>query len=108
MAQLLKASGYETEAVESGEEALEVLSEGAAPRAALIDLDLPGMSGEELLRHITRTRPSVMPVLITAADLERIDAIRQDDSIALMRKPIDVNGLLRMLNQRLAGNPAVN
>jgi CheY-like chemotaxis protein len=102
LAMLLSASGYETEAVDSGEKALDVLAEGRVPRAALIDLDLPGMSGEELLRQIVRKSPSILPVLITAADRERIDALRQDHQVQCIRKPVDIQGLLSMLGRYLA------
>ena len=77
LAQLLAASGYRTEAVESG---------------------------EEVLRHIAQTSPSILPVLITAADRERIDALRQRLPIRCMRKPIDVDRLLMLLSEHLSPN----
>lgn len=40
------------DAVEDGEQALEVLHGSAAYRAVIIDLALPGMDGYTLLRHI--------------------------------------------------------
>jgi CheY-like chemotaxis protein len=39
---LLKASGYDTRAAESAEEALRLLRNQPAPRIALVDLNLPG------------------------------------------------------------------
>src|SRR2546421_3630835 len=70
--QLLRLSGYQAEAVGSAEEALRYMSEGHIPEVALLDIDLPGMSGLDLARLLRRTNPSVVPVFITASDEEKM------------------------------------
>src|SRR6266513_2896439 len=74
LARLLTDSGYRVEAVASGEEALRELRHGPAPQVALIDLDLPGMDGAEFIQKLREQAPSVEPILITAADAERVAA----------------------------------
>ena len=51
----------------SGEEGLEVL-EGLEVDVALVDVNLPGMSGLELARTLTATRPDVRVVILSAFD----------------------------------------
>jgi CheY-like chemotaxis protein len=97
LATLLASSGYPTETVESAEEALDVVREGEPPEVALIDLDLPGMNGVELISRLARTQPSVKPILITAADRERLDPVLRRYGVTHIRKPIEFDHLLHIL-----------
>lgn len=103
LAYLLSLNGYEIEAVGSAEEALELIVGGRSPTVALIDVDLPGLSGLDLVRRLAVSHPTILPVLITATDRERVDAFRNSHPVPYMRKPIDVDGLLALLSQ---GEPA--
>ena len=47
----LRSAGYETQSVQSGARALEVLSSKLVS-AVLLDLLMPGMDGFEVIRHI--------------------------------------------------------
>ena len=69
LGRLLAESGYTAEAVESAEEAVAVLTIGQRPAVALVDLDLPGMSGADLIAYIKQIAPGIRPVLVTAAML---------------------------------------
>lgn len=94
---LLASSGYSAETVESAEEALEVVKEGPLPEVALIDLDLPGMNGVELISKLARTTPTVKPILITAVAKDRLDPLLRHFGITHIRKPIDFGSLLQVL-----------
>lgn len=50
-AMLLQQAGFETRSCHSGREALSV-AEGFHPDVCLIDLSMPGMSGDELAAHL--------------------------------------------------------
>jgi two-component system cell cycle sensor histidine kinase/response regulator CckA len=102
LATLLASSGYSTETVESAEEALDVVNEGEPPEVALIDLDLPGMNGVELISRLARTQPSVKSILITAVDRERLDPILRRFGVTHIRKPIEFSNLLQILQNGLA------
>jgi CheY-like chemotaxis protein len=102
---LLRGAGYTPHAASSAEEALKLLGDGCQPRIALIDVDLPGMNGFELVRELRTIHPSIVPILVTATDGERIDKFRQGSSVSFMRKPIDVDDLLSLLEQGHAGQP---
>jgi CheY-like chemotaxis protein len=94
---LLKASGYATDSAASGEDALRSLESRPAPRVALVDLDLPGMDGMELIDRLGERDPATIPVLVTATDEESLDAAIRRRRVLYVRKPVDFNGLLRLL-----------
>src|SRR5579884_1940499 len=72
MQTLCSLKGYRADAVGSAEDALKKVSEEGLPKIALVDLDLPGMNGMELIRKFKELGPGVFPVLITAANKESI------------------------------------
>src|SRR3954471_12541269 len=77
LGRLLAEQGYTAEAVESAEEAVAVLTIGQRPAVALVDLDLPGMSGADLVAYMKQAVPGVQPVLVTAACEERVSRLDQ-------------------------------
>ena len=97
---LLSASGYDVEAAESAEEALRILRKQPMPGIALVDLDLPGMSGLDLIAQLEQMDPDVFPVLITAASGEKLATQLHELGIAYMRKPVDFDHLLSLLSER--------
>jgi CheY-like chemotaxis protein len=105
LASLLDASGYATEAVGSAEEALRLLKSGHVPRIALVDFELPGMNGLDLIKRMEQLDPTVFPILITAV---AADALRgrlggSGRRVAYLRKPVDFDRLLDLMNgQELA------
>lgn len=98
LALLLNASGYHTVAAGSAEEALNLLASENAPAFALLDVDLPGMSGLELAEQLESSNPGVFTVLITAAEGERIENFMRDHHVAYLRKPLDFDNLLGLLH----------
>lgn len=99
LALLLTSCGYHTVAAGSAEEALQFLDSDNAPNFALVDVDLPGMSGLELAAELEANSPSVFTVLITAAEGERIESFRRDHAVAYLRKPLDFDHLLDLLHE---------
>lgn len=100
---LLCASGYPTEAVESAEEALALLDAGRIPPIVLVDLDLPGMDGLDLIARIRRAAPQVRSILVTATSKERIDYHHRREPFTYLRKPIDFHDLLILIHQSGGG-----
>lgn len=94
---LLRCSGYDPEAVGSAEEALSLIATGVHPEIALVDLDLPGMSGLQLIDLLSHCRPAIPAILITASSKERLHQLLKKNRIQYMRKPIDFNRLLCLL-----------
>jgi signal transduction histidine kinase/CheY-like chemotaxis protein len=64
LSETLRSAGYETQGVQSGARALEVLSSKIV-EAILLDLLMPGMDGFEVIRHIrSRTDLQNLPIFV--------------------------------------------
>ncbi len=98
MALLLRANGYHAVTASSAEEALQLIDDGPLPNVALVDLDLPGMNGADLIASL-QAKGQLSAVLITAAARERIDALSLQ-GVPFFRKPIDFRELLHTLADR--------
>lgn len=92
VATLMKKSGYEVVQAFSGTEAMIYLQSNNF-HLVLMDLMLPGMSGEELIKNIRKTK--TMPVMVVSAKLDKevkleLFRLGADDYIT---KPFDVEEL---------------
>jgi DNA-binding response OmpR family regulator len=76
---------------------MRVLADGKRPSAAVVDWDLPGMSGLELIEHMEKTAPETRAVLVTGAARERVEAAARKHGVTYMRKPLNFKTLLQML-----------
>jgi DNA-binding LytR/AlgR family response regulator len=78
--------------VHDGLAAVEVVNR-LTPDLLLLDIDLPKLSGLEVLAHITH-RPLVV---ITSAHSELRASVREFDAIAFLNKPIDLAALRKAM-----------
>jgi CheY-like chemotaxis protein len=104
LAALMSALGYKTEAAGSAEEALDAIQAGTHPDIALVDLDLPGMNGLDFIGRLTELDPAVFPVLITAANGDRLSSLLATRGVAYLRKPLDFDRLLSLLDGQKTSN----
>jgi len=84
----LRSAGYETQSVQSGERALEVLSSKLV-NAVLLDLLMPGMDGFEVIRHVREQATlKELPILVmTAKTLAKEEiALLSRETQALLQK----------------------
>ncbi len=98
---ILEQAGFEVLTAASGEEALLVLRRRGVPHLALLDINMPEMSGFELARSIRET--SDLPVIfLTAVDQEGmvVEGLERyaDDYIV---KPFHVNELIARVHRVL-------
>lgn len=107
LTELLQCSGYMTQPAYAGTEALLYL-EKRKPSAVILDLMLPGMTGEELLEKIKMIDRNI-PVIVASAKEDvrtRVEMLRAgaDDYVV---KPFDTEELLARLEvalRRSGGN----
>lgn len=101
----LQSAGYEVTAFESGHDALGMLSRLEVPAGGnpllLLDVEIPGIDGFEILEELAAKRPGVFRVvMLTANDgaRERMRAVRAgaDDFIA---KPLRITDLVNKLGR---------
>ena len=88
----------------SGEDALDKLAGGVEPNliAILSDINMPGMSGLELLPKARAARPDVPIIMITAyGDAETKRKALEGGAEALLTKPIDFALLRNEIESRV-------
>ncbi|MCR4762487.1 MAG: response regulator transcription factor [Lachnospiraceae bacterium] len=93
----LREEGYDVTAAYSGTEA-QLLLAGAKPDLILLDLMLPGLSGEELMSQITD-----IPVIVLSAKADITDKVGllRGGAADYMTKPFDMEELLARVEVQL-------
>ncbi|BCG92171.1 response regulator [Mesorhizobium sp. 131-2-1] len=100
----IRASRFTMEFAQSAVDALEQIdhAEGVTLILVLSDINMPGMSGLELLPKIKVQRPDVPVIMITAyGDAETKRKVLEDGAEALLTKPIDFAALRQQIETRL-------
>jgi len=88
----------------SGEAALQQLTDGIEPTLIVIlsDINMPGMDGLQLLRHVKEQRPDMPVMMVTAyGDDERRRRASDLGAAEFLTKPVDF-GLLKAQLRRLS------
>lgn len=101
---LLEEGGYDIVKATSGEEALAITRDGAAPDLILMDIHLPGMDGLSVVRAMKDdARTARIPILALTAHAMRGDRDRFLDAgcDGYISKPIDVKTFLTSIQQYL-------
>ncbi|HGL4257483.1 response regulator transcription factor [Burkholderia dolosa] len=98
----LKSEGYHVDAFHSGLDAQQFLSEQWAD-LAILDWDLPGVSGDKLLQKIRSRSQSIMPVIFQTVHSAESDIVRILDAGAddYLVKPYDRQVLLARMRALL-------
>jgi two-component system, cell cycle response regulator DivK len=105
LADVLAHHGYDVSAFESGEEGLEALHAQRLD-AALLDIQLPGISGFDMLAEVRASESAALPVVAVTAsvmdhDRKKILAAGFD---AYLAKPVNIRELLSTLDSLLLPN----
>jgi two-component system, OmpR family, response regulator len=101
-AELLALFGYETRACYDGPTAL-ILAEAFHPEACLIDLNMPGMDGDELavrLRALADEKPVLLIAVSAASHGAALDRIRAAGYDHQFVKPAPLADILAALRGR--------
>lgn len=107
LADLLEAEGYDVALASNGAEALIMARHlGAALNALVTDLNMPEMSGEELMHTLRGDRPG-LPIVVVTGSPPRGGAeelLRQAGGygpLALVCKPIDYAEFIKSLQRAI-------
>lgn len=101
MRNLLREFGFEPVAAASGTQALEE-ARRRKPDLVLLDRNMPGMSGDEVLRAMRTDEPlSSVPVLMLTGEPMEPDEIARVGANAAVLKPFDVPALVQMIRSHL-------
>ncbi|MFW5490509.1 MAG: response regulator [Desulfovibrio sp.] len=93
LSQRMELRGMEVSTATSGDEAVNAVDNGAYD-AIVLDLQMPGMDGLEVLRQIKKTHPEMQVILLSGqATLEKgIEAMKLG-AMDFMEKPADIDAL---------------
>ena len=90
-------SGFDASAVYNGAQAMDVLMTGPLPEAVLLDMHLPGVSGEQIYALLTACGEADR-VLICSADVQLAESYRSMGAKAIT-KPAPVTDLQRVIQE---------
>jgi signal transduction histidine kinase/CheY-like chemotaxis protein len=99
----LATEGYEVTAVSNGEEAVRLMP-SIRPDVILTDLNLPGLSGLDVMRHARAGDPEAAVIVVTghASASTAIDALRQG-AYDYVTKPPDLYDVAQIVQRAIAG-----
>jgi CheY-like chemotaxis protein len=96
LSRLLQSFGIEVDTAPGGAQAMTKLDHGQYD-ALMLDLDMPGVTGLDVLLHVQRIAPQ-MPVLVVTGTYE---AERIEGAVAVLPKPVDSESLRSALADAL-------
>lgn len=106
LALIFSSQGYETRAVYSAEQALELIS-GWLPNLAIIDVRLPGMNGIDLAIRLRAEYPDCRVSLLSgqASTSDLLDLARENGhSFDILAKPVPPEELIAQASHLLCSD----
>ena len=102
IARMLSLAGYQVVSAQSGEEALEIVKDYAAPlELVLTDVRMPGMSGPELIEELLKVRPGIRVMYMSAYSRDVLPAGARDTDIPFLTKPFTMRTLALSIQETL-------
>jgi two-component system cell cycle sensor histidine kinase/response regulator CckA len=103
----LHRRGYDVRVAESGSAAIDLLRSNASIELIILDLSMPGMSGQEALVHIHTLRPG-LPVIISSgySESECREVFRNDRISGFLQKPYTAQRLREAVEAALSHHTA--
>lgn len=103
-AEILELSDIETLQAANGKNGIELFRQHINEiDLILLDLSMPGMSGEEVLRQLWQLKPDVAVTLLSGYDQHEVTRrMGNDHTLSFLQKPYSMDGLLHEINQQFA------
>ena len=96
---LLRYEGYEVITASTGEEGVKEAAK-EQPEVVLMDINLPGIDGNEALRRIKKINPLESVVMLTAfATVENAIQALKEGASDFIKKPFENDHLIHIVNQ---------
>lgn len=101
LARMLRASSFDVSIYRSGEEFLESLKT-VVPDCAVLDFQMPGLTGRDVQRAISVAKLSLPLIIVTAHDQPSLrEKVLADGAVAYFTKPLRRDTLIAALQQAL-------
>lgn len=98
---VLKEQGYDLTIADNGRKAIEKV-QSDLPELVLLDLNLPDISGKEVLRRIRETNEDIATIVITGYGGEKIAIdLMKAGAMDFISKPFEIEILLKAINDAL-------
>lgn len=99
LSKLLGLMGFGTETAGSGEGALEIINSQSID-LVITDVNMPGMSGMELLKHIKQDKPELPVIIITGFGIEKAQAMaKENEADGFLPKPFRMNDIKNLIDR---------
>lgn len=106
LVRLLRASRFDTESFASGEVFLGSLAT-RRPDCLVLDLQMAGLSGRDVQKHLIALQTPIPLIIITAHDEPTIrEQCLADGAAAYLRKPLRGEALIRSIRQAIGDTGA--
>jgi two-component system cell cycle sensor histidine kinase/response regulator CckA len=100
---LLEQAGYQVIDAASATEAIALLHDGKEIDLLVADLDMPEVSGDEMVRRIRAERPDLKVLYVTGYIDRLMDARPLWNGEAFLDKPFSMNGLVEAVSLLVYG-----
>ena len=101
----LTSSGFETKSFSSGEELIKEL-DATQPDLIITDVQMPGMLGYDLLKHINNNYEDIPVIIMTAfADMQAAVESFGGGAFEYLPKPFDLEEATEIINRALEDKP---
>jgi solute carrier family 13 (sodium-dependent dicarboxylate transporter), member 2/3/5 len=92
--------GYENLPLEGGEDIEKILRKNKDIDVVILDLKMPGVPGEEVLKRIKQERPEVQVIILTGhGSTEQAIELAKHDAFTYLQKPIDIDKLVSIVDK---------
>jgi two-component system, OmpR family, response regulator CpxR len=93
LAEVLTDEGHSVRTTSNGADALALIQSGFHPDVVLLDLVMPGMSGDELITRLRSTDAAEIPILVLSAKQDW----QPPEGVRCLRKPIELGRILEAM-----------
>ena len=101
LAQKLTSSGFETDTAKDGFDALKLIHQNGY-RLVLSDVNMPGLSGLQMLEYLKRLNPDIPVVMLSAVkDISTLRHAVREGAYDYLLKPCDYDELLKTVKRGL-------
>ena len=103
LADNFELEGYAVEKASNGKQGLEIISKGNID-LVITDLRMDGISGEEVVRHVTTENPGIPIIVLTGhGSIEDATAAIKAGAYDFLTKPLDLDHLNLIVKNALKG-----
>ncbi len=94
----LRLRGYENITSTTGHEVEKILKQNPDVDVVLLDMKMPDVSGDEVLKRIKNFKPEIQVVILTGyGDTESAVEMARLDAFSYLQKPVEIDRLTKIL-----------